>query len=167
MENLTPSRTPVLALRQHQAIEHATMTLLSQRVSGVQLVARSDLQGFILYGDVDTGTLKATAEEALARLQHGQSGLALHPNCGTNLVAAGVLSGLAALAASGGQRRSLWERVPSAVLGATVALVVAMPLGRWLQAHVTTSAQVHGLRIVSVTGIGGSAIERHRVTIAA
>ena len=142
------------------------MTLLSQWMPGAQLVARSDLEGFMLYGEVDTGTLQAAAEEALARLQHGQSRLAVHPNCGTNLVAAGVMSGLAALAASSGQRRALWERASSATLAATLALIAAMPLGRWLQAHVTTSGEVHGLRIAAVTKVADSPVKRHRVTIA-
>lgn len=155
----------VQALRQNHAIEHATMALLGQRLPGMQLVARSDFQGFILYGDVDTATLRATAEEALGRLQQGQAELAVHPNCGTNLIAAGVLSGLAAFVAGSGRRRSLWDRVPSAILGATLALIVAGPLGSWLQAKVTTTRAVQGLRIADVAQISDRPVARQRVTI--
>jgi fructose-1,6-bisphosphatase/sedoheptulose 1,7-bisphosphatase-like protein len=152
-------------LRQHHAIEHATVTLLGRRMPGRQVVARSDLQGFMVYGSVETDILQATALEALARLQAGEADLAVHPNCGTNLVAAGMLSGLAALAAGSGRNRSLWDRAPSAILGATLALIVAVPLGRWAQANLTTTDQVEGLRIISVIKIADFPVTRHRVVI--
>jgi ABC-type phosphate/phosphonate transport system permease subunit len=160
-----PGQSPVIVLRQHHAIEHATVTLLARHAPDAQMVARSDLLGFIVYGSVDTALLQATAEEALARLQAGEAALAVHPNCGTNLVAAGMLSGIAALVAGSGRTRSLWDRVPSAILGATLALIVAAPLGRWAQANITTTSQVQGLRITSVVRIADAPVVRHRVAV--
>jgi hypothetical protein len=162
---ITPSRA-AQRLRQHHGIEHATVTLLSRRLPGVFIAARSDLQGFTVYGDVDATTLRAAAEEALTRLQQGERQLAVHPNCGTNLVTAGLLSGVAALVAAGGRKRSWWwERLPSAILGATLALTVAAPLGRWAQENVTTSAQVGGLRVADVVALADGPVARHRVVI--
>jgi hypothetical protein len=155
----------VLVLRQHHAIEHATVTLISRHAPDAQVVARSDLQGFIIYGDVETAFLQAVTEEALARLQAGEAELAVHPNCGTNLVTAGILSATAALVAGSGRHRSAWDRVPSAILGATLALIVAAPLGRWVQANVTTDARVQGLRIAGVAKISDRLPMRHRVVI--
>jgi hypothetical protein len=156
-----------LRLRQHHGIEHATVTVLSQRLPGTQIAAHSDFSGFFLYGNVDTNALQAAAEDALARLQRGERRLAVHPNCGTNLATAGVLTGVAALVAGSGQKRSFWwERLPSAILAATLALFIAAPLGRWLQEHVTTSGEVDGLRIASVAPVAGSPIAAHRVMIA-
>lgn len=154
------------AVRQHHGIEHATLTVLSRRYPHVRLAARSDPKGFIVYGDVDTIDLKEATEEALARLTAGEEALAIHPNCGTNLVTAGVLSGVAALVAVSGEKRSLWDRVPAAILAATAALLVAPPLGRFAQEKVTTSPRVAGLRVVSVTQLGVGPIPRHRVVIA-
>jgi hypothetical protein len=159
------AQSPVRALRQHHAIEHATITLLDRRAPGAQVVARSDLQGFLVYGSVDTEILQDTVEEALARLQAGETALAVHPNCGTNLVVAGVLSGLAAFVAGSGRDRSVWDRLPSAMLGATLALIVAAPMGRWAQANLTTSWQVEGLRIISVQRVANAPVVRHRVVI--
>src|SRR5512135_1904889 len=97
-------------LRQNHAVEHATVTLLSQRIPGVPLMGRSDLQGFTLFGDADTHLIEEVTNEALGRLQAGESELAVHPNCGTNLVTAGMLSGLAAMFAASGRNRTWADR---------------------------------------------------------
>lgn len=157
--------SPLFRIRQHHGLEHATITLLSRRLPGVQLFARSDLQGFIVVGDVETATLASAVEEALARLQAGESKLAVHPNCGTNLVTAGVLSGLAAFAATSGRSRTLADRLPSAVLAATLALLVATPAGRWAQENLTTSPELAGASLASVTKLAGGPVVRHRVSI--
>ena len=155
-------------LRQHHGIEHATVTLLSRRVPGVQVVARSDFEGFVVYGEVDPAVLRSAAEDALARLQAGENHLAVHPNCGTNLAAAGVLSGTAALLAGSGHKRSFWwDRLPAAIMAALLALVAAPAVGHWLQENVTTSADVDDLRIASVTPVSGLAGRAHRVAIEA
>ena len=109
--------------------------------------------------------LRAAAEEAVARLKAGEDGLAVHPNCGTNLVMAGVLSGLAALIAAGDPKQSVWDRAPRAVLAAMAAMMVAPPLGRMAQARVTTSARVDGLRVVAVNRCDTGPFVCHRVVI--
>ena len=152
-------------LRQHHAIEHATVTLLSQRLPGVPLMARSDLQGFSLIGDVDTYVVEEAAREALSRLQAGEHGLAVHPNCGTNLVTSGMLSGMAVMAVTSGRKRSWSDRIPASLLAATLALIFAVPAGRWVQQNVTTSPHVEGLRIQGITRLKGGPVTRHRITI--
>ncbi len=158
-------RTLTQRIRQNHAIEHATLTILSQRRPGTQLVARSDLMGFMVYGEVDASDLWAAADEAVERLRAGESQLAVHSNCGTNLVAAGTLSAIAAMVASAGRQRTLWDRIPSAILGATTALLFSAPAGRWLQANVTTLADVDGATVTSVERVGTSPVPRHRVAI--
>jgi len=152
-------------LRQHHGIEHATVTLLSRRLPGVPIAARSDLQGFILFGNLDAATLRAAAEDALARLKRGERMLAIHPNCGTNVVTAGLLAGVAALVGSGGRNRSWWDRLPGAILGATLAMLVTAPVGRWAQKNLTTSSDVSGLSIGDVITLEARPVVRHRVMI--
>ncbi len=141
--------------RQHHALEHATITVLMRRNPTVQLVGgRSTPLGFFVYGQVDTPPLEAAAQEALNRLQAGQAELAIHPNCGTNLVTTGALAGLAAFTTGAiGRRRkvSLWDQIPAAILAATGALLAGRPLGALLQARVTTLADVRDLRIGPIT----------------
>src|SRR5713226_5140440 len=73
-------------IRQKHALEHATITILSGYVPDLRVSARSSSRGFNIFGDVDLGQLRRSLDEALQRLQAGEAQLAIHPNCGTNLV---------------------------------------------------------------------------------
>lgn len=134
--------------RVNHALEHATISILSTKVSNVVLRGRSNRNGFYISGDVPVGKIRESAEAALQELRSGNSSLAIHPFCGTNLAVAGILSGTASLAGARLARRA--GSLPSAVLGALLALLVAQPVGMWLQAHVTTQSRVRDLRIVDV-----------------
>lgn len=152
-------------LRQHHGIEHATVTLLSRRLPGSFIAARSDLQGFIVFGEVDTLTLRVAVEEAVARLQQGERQLAVHQNCGTNLVVSGLLSGGAAWLLSSGRKRPWWDRLAGAILGATLGLLVAPPVARWTQENVTTSPEIADLRVGDVVRLDRGPVTQHRVLI--
>jgi hypothetical protein len=151
-------------IRQNHAIEHATVTLLSQRIPGISMMGRSDLQGFTLFGEVDTRLVEEAATDALARLKAGESNLAVHPNCGTNLVTAGVLSGISAMLAVSGRNRTWADRLPASLLAATLGIILAVPAGRWMQENVTTSPDVEGRTITRVVKQAGP-VTRHRVYI--
>jgi hypothetical protein len=134
------------------------------------MVGRSTPNGFHLYGNVTTDQLESAAHEALRRMKAGESHLAVHPNCGTNFVTAGVFAGLAAylgfLGANSGPARR--DRLPLVTLLATGALILAQPFGLELQRRVTTSGEMREMRIVSVArrdrGRGG--VTAHFVTTA-
>ena len=150
---------------QNHAVEHATMHLLSRRYPSLRLAARTTATGFLLYGQVATETVVETVMEALSRLRAGEEELAIHPNCGTNIVVGGVLAGLAAGLAASGRRRSFWEKLPMALLSATAALLVAQPLGLLIQARVTTSPAVGDLRLRQVVSGQWGRTRVHRVEL--
>jgi hypothetical protein len=154
----------VATLRRNHAVEHATMHLLAQRQPYLNAVARTTVDGFHVYGSVDTKTLADTAAEAIGRLQAGQTELAIHPRCGTNLVVAGLLAGLATFLAVGRSRARL-SSLPRFFLAATLAVMIAQPLGLLVQERITTSTQVAGLRIVEVTRQGVGRLTIHRVSL--
>jgi hypothetical protein len=154
----------VARLRRNHAVEHATMHLLAQRQPYLNAVARTSLDGFYLYGSVDTKTLADTTTEALGRLQAGQTELAIHPRCGTNLVVAGLLAGLATFVVVGRSRARL-SNLPRFLLAATLAVVVAQPLGLLVQEQITTSAEVAGVRVAQVTRQGVGRLMIHRVSL--
>src|SRR5690606_14137353 len=91
LEQLAHSAKPVLDLpivrrtRRNHGLEHATITLLSRRIKGLQMAGRSDENGFTLMGEAPTDQIEASVNEALRRMRAGEHNLAVHPNCGTNL----------------------------------------------------------------------------------
>lgn len=146
---------PIRRVRQNHAVEHATITLLMARNRALPLIGgRSDHRGYYIFGAVETDKLAAAAADALTRLQRGEAELAIHPNCGTNLVTTGAMAGLATFAATAISRRlqaSLADRIAVAVMAATAAVVVSRPVGLRLQKDVTTLADVTDLHVQSVT----------------
>src|SRR5690606_8299316 len=80
----------VKRVRQNHAFELAAIHMLNRQ--NYILSGRASLGGFVVMGDVPTPQIEAAAAEALSRLKRGQKQLALHPNCGTNLVTAGIIS---------------------------------------------------------------------------
>ncbi len=152
----------ITAVRRNHALEHATVSILLGRVGQhTRLVGRASLDGFYIYGDVSAEKISECAAEGLARLKQGESHLAVSPLCGTNLAVAGILAGLASLLAVGSRRR--FERMPSVLTAAVLAVVGAQPVGRLIQKHVTTSTDLDGLEIVDVTPVGRHLIPLHKV----
>jgi hypothetical protein len=150
-------------VRRNHALEHATMHVLSERYRNLRLVGRSSLWGFYIYGDLPTEALLSAAQEGLRRLKAGQRQMAIHPNCGSNLVVAGALAGLGAFLVLGGIFTDRLARLPLACAIATLGIILAQPLGRALQAHVTTQADVGDLHIVGVAQERKAGILVHHV----
>lgn len=146
--NLLETIQPIARVRRHHAIEHATVTLLTERNPDVRVIGRSDTKGFYIYGDVDRDELEDAAQRGLARLQSGESALAVHPRCGTNIVVTSLLSALAAMLALG--RRPRLDKIPNVILATTLAAFLAQPLGAQVQEHITTSPDVRGARIGAI-----------------
>jgi hypothetical protein len=151
-------------IRQNHALEHATINLLSRRFAGAHAMGISGPSGFTLYSTLTAEEIIPTARAALTALQGGAASLAVHENCGTNLVITAAATTLATLLGLGyipdplktrqesGRRAwlSFAERLPQAVLLNVVALIVATPVAHWVQANVTTSPDVDDLEIASV-----------------
>ena len=150
------------ALRQNHALEHATISLLVKRVGlKTRLVGRASPGGFVIYGDIPTEALEEAVREALSRLQQGEAELAVSPLCGTNLAVAGTLAGVSTLAVVG--RKDRLSRLPHVLLAGVFAVVAAQPLGRLVQKHVTTSADLSQIRIARVTRRGRGRLTRHKI----
>jgi hypothetical protein len=154
-------------IRRNHGLEHATIHLLSQRFPDRSFIGRSDAAGFWLYGDVPTLAVIETVEEALTRLKRGEHQLAVHPNCGTNFVTAGLLGGTASFFSLAGSEEKSWqtklERLPLAITLTTIALIIAQPLGRAAQRHITTQGDPLGLRIKHVERVQDGARTLHRI----
>jgi len=152
----------ITALRQNHALEHATISLLIKKLGlNVRLVGQATPSGFYVYGDAPTEAVKEAAQEGLARLQRGESQLALSPLCGTNISVAGIMAGIACFLALRGKARG-W-RLPLAILLATWAIIAAQPIGRIAQKYLTTSADLYGVSIKRITRRGTGTRILHKI----
>jgi hypothetical protein len=159
---------PVLShVRRNHGLEHATIHLLSQAHPQRSFIGRSDPGGFYIYGEVETSHLEEIIHEALNRLREGEHQLAIHPNCGTNLVTSGLLAGGASFVALMGSESEGWrrrlDRLPNAILLAMGALILAQPLGFAAQRHLTVQAEPGDLEILGVQRIGEEPRPVHRI----
>lgn len=142
----------ILLIRRNHGLEHATIHMLSRRMRNLRMAGRSSARGFILLGDAPTEQIESAAQEALNRMKKGEHGLAVHPNCGTNLVTQGVLATLAAYAGLGVKReRVFFSRFGMIMLMMVLAFIAGQPLGMALQRHFTTEGNPGDLEVVSVT----------------
>jgi len=148
----------ILSTRRNHALEHATIHVLTMMKPGRPLAGRSTPFGFYLYGDVSDEDLRTAVYDALNRLDRGESRLAIHPGCGTNYLTSGAAASLGALTVlSIGDRKARWSRLPDVLIAATLALIVAQPIGPKLQEHVTTCADMGNLEIVAIRRLGPKA----------
>lgn len=142
------------AVRRNHALEHATVAVLLARHGPLRLAGRASADGFFILGDVDGRELSSCAQEALTRLQRGEAALAVSPLCGTNIAVAGLLAGTASTAvlASGNMR----GRFPNAVSAAMLAVMLAQPLGRLVQKHITTRADLEYVEVLGTHDVIGA-----------
>lgn len=156
----------IAATRQHHALEHATIHLLHRRFPNVRVVGWSTNNGFYIHGPVSATHVRDAAAEAMLRLRRGESHLAIHPRCGTNLVASGTLVGLVAfLAMLPGDKRSRRERLPLVLLLSTLTTLLAQPLGFWAQANITTNPEIPPDLVLQVQSTDVGASQVHHVQL--
>jgi len=80
----------ILETRRNHALEHATLHILA-RTHRTNMAGHSNPTGFFLLGDLQLEEIADAATEAMKRLKAGESGLAVHPGCGTNLAVSALL----------------------------------------------------------------------------
>lgn len=139
------------AVRQNHALEHATIVLLSRKFPDVRLSGISFAAGFFVFGDLPTGAILPTAQEALDLLRTTSPELAVHERCGTNLAVSGLLTGLSAMTVA--KMRRPFNNANNVILAATIALVLSRPLGLTVQRHVTTQTPNESMSIEKVSSL--------------
>ena len=157
---------PILSrIRRNHGLEHATLSLLSQRFPYRRLAGYSFPGGFFLLGDVPTAEVREVVAQALSRMNNGERHLAVHPNCGTNYAVSGLVAGtLAWLGMAGAKsKRDQLERLPLVVTLATLGFILSAPLGPKVQEYVTTSGDPQGLSIVDIFPVRFGELSLHRI----
>jgi hypothetical protein len=141
----------ILETRRNHALEHATLHMLAHTHTG-SMAGHSNPTGFFLLGNFSTTDIWAAATEALERLRNGESGLAIHAGCGTNLATTALLAGTFAWFPLRG-RKSTFGRlllIPFALILALIGYNLSRPLGPWLQKYITTEADMGNMQIIDI-----------------
>jgi len=157
---------PIISrVRRNHGLEHATITLLSQRFPNRRMAGYSYPGGFFLLGDIPTEQVREVVVQALARMNNGERYLAIHPNCGTNYAVSGLIAGTLAWLGLVGvkSKRKQFERLPLVVTLATLGLIFSAPLGPKVQEYVTTSGDPQGLSVVDIFPVRFGQFSLHRV----
>ncbi len=151
--------------RRNHALEHATLHVLAASNPGKPLAGHSNPTGFFILGNVSTEAVADASREALRRLKAGESELAIHPGCGTNLATTALFAGTLAWFVLRGARSTMGRifRLPFAVGFAVVGAALSRPLGPVIQQKITTDAAVGGLQVVEVRESLRGSLTAHRV----
>ena len=144
----------ILETRRNHALEHATLHMLARSHKG-RMAGHSNPTGFFLLGDLSTQDVWTNATEALERLREGESGLAIHSGCGTNLATTALLAGSLSWSVLRLGRSTLTRLLllPMAVTAAVIGVLIARPLGPILQQRYTTDANMGSMQILDVIPI--------------
>lgn len=146
---------PFLATRRNHAVEHATLKILARKYNDKNLAGHSNPTGFFLFGDMTTGDIREAIHEAMTRLRAGESDLAIHPGCGTNLATSMLLPASFAWIPFQGTRSLRWRLllIPVALTFALFGYLLSKPLGPWLQRNVTTQADLGNLQLMEIVPV--------------
>ncbi len=141
----------ILETRRNHALEHATLHMLARTHKG-SMAGHSNPTGFFLLGNFSTPDVWAAATEALERLREGESGLAIHAGCGTNMATTTLLSATLGWSVLRGAKSTLTKilLLPIAVALAVLGVILARPLGPWLQRYLTTEAKMGNMQIIDI-----------------
>jgi hypothetical protein len=153
-------------VRRNHGLEHATLHVLAKRFPGNNMAGHSDAKGFWLLGDIPTEEVESAVTEALERMKTGEKNLAVHPNCGTNFATAGTMAGVAGATAMfgvGPRKRDKIDRLALAATLATLALMLAQPVGLFIQKYFTTSGDPGSLEVVEISATQRGKLKAHRV----
>ena len=144
----------ILETRRNHALEHATLHMLAHSYKG-SMAGHSNPTGFFLLGNFSTPDVWVCATEALERLREGESGLAIHAGCGTNMATTALLAGTLSWSVLRGAKSTLMKilLLPIAVAMAVVGVLLVRPLGPWLQKYVTTEANMGHMQIIDIIPI--------------
>lgn len=155
----------VLNTRRNHALEHATLHVLATKYPTKPMAGHSNPTGFFILGNLPTEDVRWAVNEAEGRLRAGESNLAIHPGCGTNIATSTLVAATFAWFAMRGSKSTMGRllRLPFALVLAFLGAVVSRPLGPMLQQKVTTDANLGSLQVLDIQPAMSGRVQAHRV----
>ncbi|HEX5839813.1 MAG TPA: DUF6391 domain-containing protein [Anaerolineales bacterium] len=142
----------LLETRRNHSVEHATLHILARKYPKMTMGGHSNPTGFYLMGNFTKEEIQEAADEAMRRIRSGETELAIHEGCGTNIATSTLLPATFAFVPMQRARSTFWKvmLIPFAIGLAVFGYFLSKPLGPWLQRHVTTEADLGNMRIVDI-----------------
>ncbi len=137
-------------VRRNHALEHATAHMLAKHIPNLKISGRAGEHGFSLICDIPQEQIENAAQEATRRLKQGEAKWAIHPNCGTNLVATSFLTTLASMIGLRG-KEPMGDKFSRTMVLTIFALLFSPAFGTQLQKHLTTKSDLGDLEYVKTT----------------
>ena len=97
----------LLETRRNHSVEHATLHILARKYPKMTMGGHSNPTGFYLMGGFSKEEIQEAADEAMRRLRGGESELAIHEGCGTNIATSTLLPAMFAFVPMQSARSSL------------------------------------------------------------
>jgi Domain of unknown function (DUF6391) len=145
----------LLETRRNHAVEHATLHILARKFKNQSMGGHSNPTGFYLMGNFTKEDIQEAADEAMQRIRAGETGLAIHEGCGTNIATSTLIPATLAFVPMSRARSNFWRffLIPFAIGLAVSGYFLSKPLGPWLQKHVTTEADLGNMRIIDIVPV--------------
>ena len=145
----------ILETRRNHAVEHATLHILARKFKNQSMGGHSNPTGFFLMGNFTKQDIQEAADEAMRRMRGGETELAIHEGCGTNLATSTLLPATLAFIPMRSTRSNFWRflLIPFAIALAVGGYFLSKPLGPWLQKNVTTEAELGNMRIIDIVPV--------------
>lgn len=139
-------------IRKNHSLEHATVNVLEQRYGrNLRIGGLAYANGFSLSGPDMPSPYEVmdAAREGHFRMTRGETGLAIHPRCGTSIAAANFLFSLVFILVLLSYNHLSLLNLVFAFL---VANLLAKPFGTTLQKYFTTYPDVKDIEILDIYG---------------
>lgn len=152
-------------IRRNHALEHAVVALLLERdAARPPLGGYSTRGGFFIVAAIPTADLASVVTDALAKLNAGESELAVSDHCGTNLATGALITSLITRVVIGKRKMPLWKRLSLLAAAAIAGGLLGRRVGNEIQRRYTTLARMDALQVASITPVlQGDPPRLHRI----
>ena len=135
-----------LNARRNHAIEHATVSILTEQKLKSAILGFAIPSGFIIYSKSDKDEILSAANHGLKLMKSGVSEISISKFCGTNLVVAAMLTGVSTILL-GKILGKKSKNILNITNGFLLSALLSKPIGQLVQKYVTTDPNVKNIQI--------------------
>ena len=141
-----------LNVRRNHAIEHATVSILTEQKIKSAVIGFAIPSGFIIYSKSNKDEILSAANHGLKLMKSGVSEISISQFCGTNLVVAALLTGVSTLLL-GKILGKKSKNILNITSGFLLSTLLSKPIGRIVQKYVTTDSNVKNIQIKNIVSL--------------